>query len=242
MDVKSGPGKVFGWFSNLATIAGLMTWFGIAFTYVRFYAGMKTQGYDRSKLPFFSRLQPYAAWYVIIGTLVICFFSGFKVFLQGSWKTSDFITNYLSFVLFPILYFGARYVRYKSPMVDAADMDFITGVAQAQADSYDEPPPRNILEKIWLSLMWPFLIMAVVCIYVFPGHNGGSPRYSCAMWWWGMVRTNRSKWGELGFVPDRSGRRKSYRSIQSSPMMVLPDTQGPVVIWWWGVVRKNGWK
>ncbi|KAF9513650.1 hypothetical protein BS47DRAFT_1295925 [Hydnum rufescens UP504] len=153
MDVKSGSGKVFGWFLNLSTVAGLMTWFGIAFTYVRFYAGLKAQGYDRSKLPFFSRLQPYAAWYVIISTLVICFFSGFHVFLQGSWKTADFITNYLSFILFPIWYFGARYGLYKSPMVDPANMDFITGVAEAQADSYDEPPPRNILEKFWLSLM-----------------------------------------------------------------------------------------
>jgi len=152
MDVRSGSGKVFGWFSSLSAVGGLMTWFGIAFTYVRFYAGLKAQGYDRSKLPFYSRLQPYAAWYVIISTLVICFFSGFKVFLRDSWKTSDFITNYLSFVLFPILYFGARYVLYKSPMVDPADMDFITGTAQAQADSYDEPPPRNIPEKIWGSL------------------------------------------------------------------------------------------
>jgi amino acid permease len=75
MGVKAGSGKVFGWFANMTSIAGLMTWFGIAVTYVRFYAGMKAQGYDRSKLPFSSRLQPYAAWYVIVSTLVICFVS-----------------------------------------------------------------------------------------------------------------------------------------------------------------------
>jgi len=134
----------------MSAVAGLMTWLGIAITYVRFYAGMKAQGYDRTKLPFYSRLQPYAAWYVIISTLVICFFSGFKVFLKDGWKTADFITSYLSFVLFPILYFGTRYLLYKIPMVDAADMDFITGIAQAEADSYDEPPPRNIWEKFWV--------------------------------------------------------------------------------------------
>ncbi|KAF9517401.1 hypothetical protein BS47DRAFT_1339816 [Hydnum rufescens UP504] len=146
MGVKSGSLKVFGWLSNMTATAGLMTWFGIAFTYVRFYAGMKAQGYDRSKLPFSSRLQPYAAWYVIVSTLVICFFSGFQVFLKGGWKRADFITSYLPFALFPILYFGARYLLYKTPMVDAADMNFITGTVQ---DPYDEPPPKNILEKFW---------------------------------------------------------------------------------------------
>ena len=77
MGIKSGSGKVFGWFANMTAIAGLMTWFGIAVTYVRFYAGMKAQGFDRKKLPFSSVLQPYAAWYVIVSTLVICFVSLF---------------------------------------------------------------------------------------------------------------------------------------------------------------------
>ncbi|KAF9513616.1 hypothetical protein BS47DRAFT_1344108 [Hydnum rufescens UP504] len=149
MGVKSGPGKVFGWLGNMTSIAGLMTWFGIALTYVRFYAGLKAQGYDRSELPFSSRLQPYAAWYVIISTLIICFFSGFHVFLKGAWSRADFITNYLPFVLFPIFYFSARYLLYQTPMVDVAKMDFVTGAAQ---DSYDQPTPKNILEWFWAKL------------------------------------------------------------------------------------------
>ncbi|KAF9513652.1 hypothetical protein BS47DRAFT_1362220 [Hydnum rufescens UP504] len=128
MGVRAGPGKVFGWFANMTSIAGLMTWFGIAFTYVRFYNGLKTQGYTRSKLPFYSRLQPYAAW----------------VFLSGGWNRADFITNYLPLVLFPILYFGARNYLYKIPMVDALDMDFNTGTTR---DSQDEPPPENAWES-----------------------------------------------------------------------------------------------
>ncbi|KAF9513613.1 hypothetical protein BS47DRAFT_1344102 [Hydnum rufescens UP504] len=140
MGVKSGSGKVFGWLANMSAIAGLMTWFGIAFTYVRFYAGLKAQGYDRSELPFYSRLQPYAAWYVVVSTVVVCFFSGFQVFLKGGWNRADFITNYLPLALFPILYFGARYLLYKNPMVDAADMNFVTGTVR----------DLNILERFWM--------------------------------------------------------------------------------------------
>jgi amino acid permease len=72
MGVHAGSGKVFNWFANMTSVAGLMTWFGISFTYIRFYAGMKVQGIDRKTLPFSSPLQPYAAWYAAIGCLVIC--------------------------------------------------------------------------------------------------------------------------------------------------------------------------
>jgi amino acid transporter len=57
----------------MTAIAGLMTWFGICLTYIRFYKGMKAQGYERKHLPFASPLQPFAAWYAMIFCLVICF-------------------------------------------------------------------------------------------------------------------------------------------------------------------------
>lgn len=75
MGINSGSGKVFGWFSNMTSIAGLMTWFGICVTYIRFYAGMKAQGIDRRSLPYVSRLNPYAAWYGAIACPIICFVS-----------------------------------------------------------------------------------------------------------------------------------------------------------------------
>jgi amino acid transporter len=72
MGVHAGSGKVFNWFANMTSVAGLLTWFGISVTYIRFYTGMKVQGIDRSSLPFSSRLQPYAAWYAAISCLIIC--------------------------------------------------------------------------------------------------------------------------------------------------------------------------
>jgi amino acid transporter len=72
MGVHSGSGKVFTWFSNMTSVAGLLTWFGISVTYIRFYTGMKVQGIDRTTLPFASRLQPYAAWYAAVSCLIIC--------------------------------------------------------------------------------------------------------------------------------------------------------------------------
>lgn len=80
MGVNSGAGKVFTWLANMTSVAGLLTWFGICVTYLRFYYGMKSQGYDRSTLPFASKLQPYVAWYAMIFCFLICLVSLVLVF------------------------------------------------------------------------------------------------------------------------------------------------------------------
>lgn len=75
----------------MTSIAGLLTWFGICawpslsplvrvliymtgVTYIRFYAGLKVQGIDRkTTLPYYTNLQPFAAWYGAVWCIVICF-------------------------------------------------------------------------------------------------------------------------------------------------------------------------
>ncbi|KAJ7638578.1 amino acid permease [Roridomyces roridus] len=157
MGVTSGSGKVFGWLSNMTSVSGLMTWFGICLTYLRFYEGMKVQGYDRKQLPFASPLQPFAAWYGMIACLVVCFLSGWAVFLKGKWVTATFVTTYLPLALVPVLYSGARLyyhwtgnpVKWQKP----EDLDFVTDISEIEADTYDEPPPKNRLEAVWAWLM-----------------------------------------------------------------------------------------
>ncbi|KAF8516104.1 amino acid permease [Hysterangium stoloniferum] len=149
MGTSAGAGRVFGWFANMTAIAGLMTWFGIAFTYTRFYAGLKAQGISRKSLPYASPLQPYAAWYTVIATLVICFFSGFTVFLKGGWASDAFVTNYLPLALFPLMYLISRFFFYKQKMVAPQDMDFKGGLDEILAVSYDEPPPTSFMGRFW---------------------------------------------------------------------------------------------
>lgn len=152
MGVKSGSGVVFGWFANMTAIAGLATWFGIAVTYIRFHKGFKAQGLDRSKLPYASALQPYAAWYAAISCFVVCLFSGWSVFLKDSWDTATFVTNYIPFILFPILYIAWK-LKTRVPIRKPLEMDFVTGLDEIEADTYDEPPPKNTMERVWAWLM-----------------------------------------------------------------------------------------
>lgn len=71
MGVRSGSGRVFGWFASMTAVAGLMAWFAIGFTYLRFYKGLQVQGIDRKALPYASRFQPFAAWYAMIACIFI---------------------------------------------------------------------------------------------------------------------------------------------------------------------------
>ena len=141
-------------------------------TYIRFRAGWNAQGLDRNLLPFRSSLQPYAAWYGAITIAVILFFSGFSVFLRGNWDTADFVTNYIPLIFAPILFGIASFVM-KSKFVRVEDMDFISGVDEVIAETYDELPPKNIWEKFWLwivsaSSTRPFLLESIAllaCVY-----------------------------------------------------------------------------
>lgn len=96
-----------------------MSWFGISVTYVRFYAGMKAQGFDRSTLPYKSRFQPYLGWYGVFSTIIVCFVR---------------ITSYSRLYCLPLIprrycivqrlervpqgLMGNGHVRYKLPPVD----------------------------------------------------------------------------------------------------------------------------
>ncbi|KIK41815.1 hypothetical protein CY34DRAFT_59698, partial [Suillus luteus UH-Slu-Lm8-n1] len=151
MAVSTNAGSVFNWLANMSSVAGLMSWFGISVTYLRFYKGLQVQGIDRKTLPYYTNLQPYAAWWGAISSFTVCLFSGWSVFLKGSWNTSTFVTNYLLFITWPIMYVGARYY-YGTKPVAPEDMDFKSDIAEIVADSYDEPPPKNKTEAFfqWL--------------------------------------------------------------------------------------------
>ena len=50
--------------------------------------------------------------------------------------------------MFLVLYVGAKFWK-QTPAVRPAEMDFYSGLAEIEADTYDEPPPRNKMEAFW---------------------------------------------------------------------------------------------
>ncbi|KAL9935452.1 hypothetical protein V8E36_005800 [Tilletia maclaganii] len=148
LSVSAGSDRVFGWLQSLTAIAGLLSWWSISFTYIRFHQGMKVQGFDRKTLPFVAPLQPYFGYWSLFWTSIVVLFCGFKNFIKGYFNTADFVTSYLPLPLFIIIW-AAYKVLYRTKVVAPAEMDFTTGLDQILADEVDEPPPRNLWEKFW---------------------------------------------------------------------------------------------
>ncbi|KAJ0287523.1 hypothetical protein CBS470a_005367 [Colletotrichum nupharicola] len=100
LNVGNNTSVVFGWFVNITTVAGLIGWIVIEVTYLRFYAGLKVQGYSRKDLPYRSPGQPYVSWVTLVVVVLVVFFSGFDVFTTGNFTASGFLTCYLNVFIF----------------------------------------------------------------------------------------------------------------------------------------------
>lgn len=151
MGVSEGSNKVFGWFANMTSMCGLITWCCIGITYLRFYAGMKAQGIDRNTLPFKSPLQPFFGYYAVISVTIVCLFSGWYVFLAGNWDTATFVTTYFPIPFFFVLFF-VYYFTQPSAFIKASEMDFHSGIAEIEQAALDEEKPTTLMGKFFDSL------------------------------------------------------------------------------------------
>lgn len=62
-------------FTNVTVQAGYITWLAINVTFIRFSAGMKAQGLDRTRLLYHGPYQPFAAYYAtaaLIFLILVC--------------------------------------------------------------------------------------------------------------------------------------------------------------------------
>ncbi|KAB8304043.1 hypothetical protein EYC80_005389 [Monilinia laxa] len=99
MVVSNKAYLVFGWFVNITTVAGLIGWVVIEFTYLRFFYSLRIQA-----LPYKSPFQPYVAWITGCILVLIIFFSGVPVFFPGNFTVSGFLTYYINIAIFIVLY------------------------------------------------------------------------------------------------------------------------------------------
>ncbi|KAH7890304.1 amino acid permease [Phlebopus sp. FC_14] len=130
---QASAGVVFTYFADMAATAGLLAWFCVGVTYVRFFEGLRVQrGMGVGGGPW---CQPWAAWWAFYCALPLARsctrtqFSGWQVFLRDEWSTSTFVTTYLPIILFPVLFGVAKVVR-GTELVKPEEMDFKTGAIE----------------------------------------------------------------------------------------------------------------
>ncbi|KAF7343067.1 Amino acid permease/ SLC12A domain-containing protein [Mycena venus] len=148
MALSEGAVTALNWLTNLTSTMGFCTWGIISLTYIRFYHGLKAQGIDRSKFVYWSRFQPYLAYWAFLWSLLIILFNGWTVFIKGEWNVSDFIVAYVNLPIFAMLYGAYKIVR-KSKVVPASRMDFHSNVPPSEMVDFVEPQSNTVWGNIW---------------------------------------------------------------------------------------------
>ncbi|KAJ5223242.1 Amino acid/polyamine transporter I [Penicillium chermesinum] len=150
LNVSASSAEVFFWISNLSSVSTLVVWTSISVTYIRFYRGLKYHGIPRSQLPFKSPFQPYLAYFAIIFSSTVAFFNGFDAFFPGHFSAKSFIPPYIDIPIFLCLFLGYKLVK-RTKLVKLEDFDLWSGKEEADRLEavWEEPKPRNFLERIW---------------------------------------------------------------------------------------------
>lgn len=144
---NSNAGTVFGYFANLTSICGIISWTCILIISVRWHYGLKAHGIDRkSTLAYTAPLQPYLSFYGLFVCFIVLVFGGFTAFSKssfycgqmcidadvcmciavGSFDAATFVSTYLPIPVFFILLVVYKFVK-KTKVVNYRDMDFVTG-------------------------------------------------------------------------------------------------------------------
>ncbi|EGF98367.1 uncharacterized protein MELLADRAFT_51018 [Melampsora larici-populina 98AG31] len=156
MNVNSSGSTIFDWLSNISSITGLITWWTIFLSYLRFHKGLAYKGIDRDTLHYKAPFQPYLSYFGITMISIIIIFNGFKVFLAGSWSPSKFIAAYISLPIFVVFFVVWKTVK-GTKLVKIEEMDFETGRRELdEMDAFERSKnvePTTAFGKFWAWLM-----------------------------------------------------------------------------------------
>ncbi|QPH05397.1 hypothetical protein C2857_003154 [Epichloe festucae Fl1] len=154
MVVSDDSKKIFGYFVNLTTIFGLLSWISLLVTYIYFLKARRAQNLADSAMP-------YVAPQGLIGTYIALFFcclilltKNFDVFVHHDGITFDyqnFITGYLGIPLYLILLFGHMFIT-KSRGVAPHEADFFGGkdiVDQEESDFLELQKEKIAKSRGW---------------------------------------------------------------------------------------------
>ncbi|KAF4810672.1 Proline-specific permease [Colletotrichum tropicale] len=147
LNVASTGATVFNWFVNLINTGAYQSWICCCVVYLRYRKAADAQGV--ADVPFRSRFQPYSSIVSICGFGLLLVVNGFKVFLDGQWDTSSFLTSYIGVVIFFALYFGHKFTvgRGDAWVRDPMDVDLVSGLDEVMAQKTPAPPRTKWYQK-----------------------------------------------------------------------------------------------
>ncbi|KAL2073171.1 hypothetical protein VTL71DRAFT_10495 [Oculimacula yallundae] len=169
LGVNTDSYTVFGYFVNLVTMFGLLTWISILIAHICFVNARKAQGVPDTALAYVAPLGKWGSVGALIFCILIAFFKGFALFCwkklgQKRFDTETFVTTYLGFPLYFIMFFGYKFYM-KTSIIKSGDVDLYSGKARIDREEQEflaaelerKGGPETKMEKIYrLTLGWAF--------------------------------------------------------------------------------------
>ncbi|KAI9927661.1 hypothetical protein MW887_003282 [Aspergillus wentii] len=130
MNVSSDSKEVFGYFVDLVTIFGLLTWISLLVTHIYFVRARKAQGVPDSDLAYKAPLGVPGSYGALVFCILISLTKSYDVFVHspkyGNFDYKSFITAYLGIPLYLIMIFGYKLIT-RCKGVDPHEADLWTG-------------------------------------------------------------------------------------------------------------------
>lgn len=138
LQMSSSSQTVLTWLVNLATGATVMDYIIILITYICFHRACEVQKFDRSKLPYYARFQPYTAWIALAFEVLVVTCYGYESLNPFDYST--FITAYFMPILVPCLFVGwkvAKGTKWRRP----EEVDLVWEAPEITAYEESSEPP-----------------------------------------------------------------------------------------------------
>lgn len=136
LNVASDSRVVFGYFVNLVTLFGLLTWISILVTHIYFVHARRAQGVVVERdMAYVAPLGLYGTYFALVFCILIAVFSNFGVFVHVPTRANPdfdyktFITGYLGIPLYLIMILGYK-LSMKSKGKTALTADIYSGKEQ----------------------------------------------------------------------------------------------------------------
>ncbi|KAL5507401.1 DIP5 [Sanghuangporus vaninii] len=118
MNVSDDSKTVFGYFVNMVTIFGLLTWISILVTHIYFRRARKAQGIRDADMPYVAPGGSWGSYIALFFCVIIAIFKNYDAFVPspsyGNFDYKNFITGYLGIPLYLILIFGYKLTHPRS--------------------------------------------------------------------------------------------------------------------------------
>ncbi|KAF7918176.1 uncharacterized protein EAE97_011947 [Botrytis byssoidea] len=145
LGVNTASYTVFGYFVNLVTMFGLLTWISILISHIYFVRARRAQGIQNTELAYVAPLGIYGSYGALVFCILIAFFKGFALFCYKKtakagttpvFDHSTFITTYLAIPLYIIMFFGYKYSM-KTKVLRPEEADLFSGKARIDAQEQE---------------------------------------------------------------------------------------------------------